>query len=38
VRPGVSLVIAGRDDAGAKHYQETQLRRATQALSELDKG
>ena len=34
ILPGISAVIAGSDGADAKPYQETQLRRALQALRE----
>jgi hypothetical protein len=32
--PGISAVLAGRDGADAKPYQESQVRRAVRALRE----
>jgi predicted RNA binding protein YcfA (HicA-like mRNA interferase family) len=32
--PGISVIIAGKDGADAKLYQENQVRRALQALHE----
>lgn len=36
--PGSSAVIAGRDGADAKPYQETQLRRILAALRQIEEG